>query len=78
MTGVKAGESKRLQERFELEKNVVFAAAKDIRQDCSSGVIDGMPQPALVAFLADKTPHLIHLGFPARSMATVISSGFMV
>ena len=33
MIGVKAGESNRLQERFELEQNVVFAAAKDIRQD---------------------------------------------
>src|SRR5712691_1813890 len=65
MIGVKAGESKGLQERFELEKNVVLTPAKDLRQDCSSGVIDGMPQPALVAFLADKTPHLIHLGFPS-------------
>src|SRR5207253_11215805 len=25
---------------------------------------DGMPQPALVAFLADKTPHLVDLRFP--------------
>src|SRR6266446_5513985 len=28
-------------------------------------MIDRMPQPALVAFLADKAPHLIHLGFPS-------------
>jgi hypothetical protein len=26
-------------------------------------MINGMPQPALVAFLADKAPHFIHLGF---------------
>jgi hypothetical protein len=65
MVGVKAGESKGLQERFELQKDLICAAPKDIRQDGSSGVIDGMPQPALVAFLADKTPHFIHFGFPS-------------
>jgi len=27
-------------------------------------VIDGMPEPAWVAFVTDKRPHLIHLRFP--------------
>src|SRR6266851_9287579 len=26
-------------------------------------MIDGMPQPPLLAFLADKAPHFVHLGF---------------
>ena len=64
MIRIKTGEAEGLQERFELEKNVVLAAAKDLGQNGSCVMIDRMPQPAWVAFLADKTPHFIHLGFP--------------
>src|SRR5260370_39372474 len=63
MIGIKAGEAKGLQERFELQKDLVFAATKDIRQDRACVMINRMPQPAWVPFVADKTPHFIHLGF---------------
>ena len=63
MIGIKTGEPEGLQQRFELQKDLIFAAPKDIRQDGARVMIDRMPQPAWVAFVADKRPHLIHLGF---------------
>src|SRR6267143_140855 len=61
----KAGAPEGLQQRFKSEKDLICAAPKNIRQDGACLMINGMPQPALVAFFADKTPHLIHLGFPS-------------
>src|SRR5215813_6757728 len=61
MIGIIAPDPKRLQQRFEPQKHVVFAATKDVGQDLAGVVIDGMPEPARVAFVADKRPHLIHL-----------------
>src|SRR6266568_96518 len=58
---VVAGQSEGLQQRFELQKDVVFATTKDVGQDLAGVVIDGMPEPAGVAFVPDKRPHLIHL-----------------
>ena len=63
MIGVVAGQSKGLEQRFEPEKDLIFSAAKDIGQDGSRVMIDCMSQLALVALLADNTPHFIHLGF---------------
>ena len=51
-----------LQQRFELQKDCVFAAPKNIRQDRTRVMVDRMPQPAGIAFVADKRPHLVHLG----------------
>src|SRR6266446_9724765 len=65
MIRIKAGEPEGLQQRFKSEKDLIFAAPKNIRQDCACMMINGMPQPALGTFFADKTPHLIHLGFPS-------------
>jgi hypothetical protein len=59
-----ARDPQRLQQRFQLQKHLVFPAAKDLRQNSSGAVIDGMPQPPLLFFLALKTPHFVHLGFP--------------
>src|SRR2546425_6775424 len=61
MIGVVAGQPKRLEQRFQLQKDLVCAATKDIGQDRACAVIDGMPEPAGVAFVPDKRPHLIHL-----------------
>src|SRR5438270_634941 len=58
----KTREPEGLQQRFELQKDGVFAAPKDIRQDDPRLMIDRMPQPAWVAFMADKRPPLVHLG----------------
>src|SRR4029450_1607480 len=63
MIGMIARDPKRLQQCFQLQKYLVFAAAKDIRQDGSHAVINGIPAPSLLLFLADKTPHFVHLGF---------------
>src|SRR5215831_5917308 len=61
MIGVVAGQPEGLEQRFELQKDVVFAATKDVGQDLASVGIDGMPEPAGVAFAPDKRPHFIHL-----------------
>src|SRR2546425_529710 len=65
--GVVAGEPEGLQQRFELQKDFVFAATKDVGQDLACVMIDGMPEPAWVALVPDKRPHLIHLRF-ARAL----------
>jgi len=46
MIGVVAGQPEGLEQRFELQKDLVCAATKDVGQDLSCVVIDGMPQPA--------------------------------
>src|SRR6266702_4616255 len=63
IVGVVAGEPEGLQQRFELQKDLILAATKDVGQNLAGVVIDGMPEPAGVAFVADKRPHLIHLRF---------------
>ena len=65
MIRIKTSEPEGLQQRFELQKDLGFAAAKDIGQDLACVVIDGVPQPALVAFLADKAPHFVNFSFPS-------------
>src|SRR5262249_895169 len=59
--GIIAGQPEGLQQRFEPQKHLVLAAPKDVGQDLAGVVIDGMPEPARVAFVPDKRPHLIHL-----------------
>src|SRR5712692_4410776 len=59
----KAGETEGFEQRFALQKDLIFATTKDIGQDRSSAVIDSMPQPPLVLLLADNAPHFVHLGF---------------
>src|SRR5215468_12325736 len=76
MIGMIARDPKRLQQRFQLQKHLVFAAAKDIRQDGSGAMIDGMPEPSLLFFLAHKTPHFVHLGF--ASTLNVHSNGIWI
>jgi len=63
MIGIKTGEPEGLQQCFALQKDGIFAASKDIRSDHTRVMINRMPQPAWGAFVADKRPHLIHLGF---------------
>src|SRR5215813_11548235 len=59
--GIIAGQPKGLQQRFEPQKYLVLAAPKDVGQDLAGVVIDGVPEPARVALVSDKRPHLIHL-----------------
>ena len=61
--GVIARQPEGLEQCFELQKDLIFAAPKDVGQNLAGVVIDGMPEPAGVAFVADKRPHLIHLRF---------------
>ena len=59
--GIKTGDAKRGQERFELEKDVVLTPPEHIRQDLPRVVVNGMPQPARIGFAAHVTPHFVQL-----------------
>ena len=58
---VKAHDTKRLKQLFELQKDRIPSPPKNVRQHGPTGVIDGMPQPPWRRFLTDITPHLVEL-----------------
>ena len=58
---IKPCDVKRRQERLQLEKDVILPSSKDIRQHRPAVMINRMPQPPWLGFLAHKTPHLIQL-----------------
>ena len=79
LIGVVVRQTEGIEQRFELEKHLIFPAAKDIRQHLSRLMINGMPEPARVAFAAARNDHISSISAsPARSMSTVTSSGFSV
>ena len=57
--GIIAGQPEGLHQRFEPQKDLVFAAAKDVGQDLAGVVIDSMPEPTRVAFVPDKRPDTV-------------------
>ena len=61
----KASEPQGLEQCFELQQDFSFATTKDRGQHLACVGLDGMPQPALVALLADTTPQLVALSFPS-------------
>ena len=63
LIGVVVGQAEGIEQRLELEEHLIFTAAKDIREHLSRLMIDGMPEPARIAFPGHETPHFIHLGF---------------
>jgi hypothetical protein len=63
MIGRKTGEPEGLEQCFALQKDLVFAAPKDLRQDGTCVIIDRVPEPSWLVFLADKPPHFIHFCF---------------
>src|SRR4029453_9543265 len=73
--GIIAGQPKGLQQRFEPQKHLVLAAPKDVGQDLAGVVIDGVPEPARVAFVPDKRSCTSALGIihSAQEPATMPS-----
>jgi hypothetical protein len=61
LIGIVMGQAKGFQERFEFEEDFILAASKDIRQNRPRTVINGMPEPTWVVFVADIRPHFVHL-----------------
>src|SRR5262245_15071289 len=59
--GIEARDTKRLQQGLQLQKDPILALSKDISQHLPTVMINRVPQPPLVRFLADITPHLIEL-----------------
>ena len=59
---IESGDVKRGQELLPLEKHVILPSPKDICQHGPTVMINGMPEPPRLGFLADLTPHLIEFG----------------
>jgi hypothetical protein len=57
--GIEAGDVKGCQELLQLERHLILPSPKDIRQHGPTVMINGMPEPPRLGFLADITPHLI-------------------
>jgi len=58
---VKPRETKRLQQRLSLQKDRILASPKNVGQHGPTVVINRMPQPPRLRFLAHVTPDLIEL-----------------
>src|SRR5262245_46246155 len=56
---VKPCDPKGCQQVLELEKDRILASPKDVGQHGPTVMINGMPEPPRLRFLADITPHLI-------------------
>ena len=54
-------DTKRLQQRLQLEKNGILSAPKDIGQYVPAVMVNGVPQPTGVRFAAYVTPHFVKL-----------------
>src|SRR5215510_318592 len=59
MIGVITGDSKGL---LQLDKHLILASAKHVRQHRACAMIDGVPQPPLLLLLPHKAPHFIDFG----------------
>ncbi len=57
-------DAKGFQHGLELEKYLVLAAAKHLRQDLPCPVLNGMPQPAGLSLAADIAPPFVSLRSP--------------
>src|SRR5678816_804242 len=72
--GIKARQTKGLQQRFEPQKHLVLTTPKDVCQDGTRMVIDRMPQPAWIPFVADKRPHkaIEELAYSSRASRSIV------
>ena len=68
VTGVDSGrirvevhQAKWFEQLLQRQKDRIRPAPEHIRQDHPSQMINGMPQPALVSFAPNETPHLVDL-----------------
>src|SRR5262249_49788919 len=68
------GDAKRFEQFFQLEKYLVLAPSKDIRSHGPTGVINRMPEPPWLRFLAHVTPHLIELGRQTSALRQLVSA----
>ena len=83
-SGVKVHQPKGLQQLLSLPKDRSCSTAKRIRQDHARQMINRLPQPALLSFAPDKTPHFLDLcGFHAAPLdrarlgATSVTDAFV-
>jgi len=64
---MKTGEPEGLQQRLQLQNDLIFASSEHLRQALAGVVLNGVPQPSLVLLFPDNAPHFIHLSPGSRS-----------
>ena len=57
----------RLQERFQLQKDLILSSPQDVHQHLAIAMINSMPEPPLRFFPLDKRPHFIDFRFLSTS-----------
>ncbi len=62
-----------LQQRFELQENLVLAPPKHLRSDLPTAMINRVPQPARIRFARYKTPHCVAFRTPTETFITCVS-----
>ena len=67
MIRMKTGEPEGLQQRLQLQNDLIFASSEHLRQALAGVVLNGVPQPSLVLLFPDNAPHFIHLSPGSRS-----------
>lgn len=60
VVGEIARDTERFQERFQLQKDHVFATTEDVGQHLAGTMINRVPEPALILLATDKRPHFIN------------------
>ena len=60
---IKVCDRKGREKFFQLSKDSIRMLPQDIGHYRSTLMIDSMPQPALLTFVLNNTPHFIHFGF---------------
>jgi hypothetical protein len=63
VVGIKLQRPERLKKFFQSKQNLIFMTAGSIREHSAAFVINRMPQPSLITFFPDETPHFIGFGF---------------
>ena len=59
VVGVISRDPKGLQQRFQLQKDLILTTPKDVGQHLTTTVIDRMPQPSRLFLALDERPHFI-------------------
>jgi hypothetical protein len=72
--GVKLCDTKGLQQVLEFEKDAILPTPKDRRQHGPAVMINRMPQPPRLRFLAHKTPHLLKLRRQPATLGSLLST----
>jgi hypothetical protein len=74
---VVSSDTKRLQQGLQAEKNFVLTPTEHIGQDLPCVMVDGVPEPAWMGFLAHVTPHIVTLCAQPTRRLQFVRTGYL-